>query len=83
MPNPMKDPQDITIYNQIIQQNRLYQFLVGLHETLDKDRRDLLNQDPLPTVEMAYAEIRREIARRDIMQSSSNPSSVIESSGIG
>ena len=46
-PNPMKDPNDIIIYNQLIQQNRLYQFLAGINDTFDKDRRDLLLQDLL------------------------------------
>ena len=67
-PNPMKDPEDIIIYNQLIQQNRLYQFLAGIDDIFDKDKRDLLHLDPLPTVEEAYASIRREIIRRGIMK---------------
>ena len=77
----MKDPCDIIIYNQITQQNRLYQFLAGINETFDKDRRDLLLLDPLPTVEEAYASIRREILRRGIMKT--NPSFDFESPGTG
>ncbi|CAO2839435.1 unnamed protein product [Amaranthus hypochondriacus] len=80
-PNPMKDPEDIIIYNQIIHHNRLYQFLAGLDESYDKDRRDLLIQSPLPTVEEAYAGIRREMLRRGIMKRV--PSSESDSSGIG
>ena len=80
-PNPMKDPCDIIIYNQITQQNKLYQFLGGINETYDKDRRDLLLLDPLPTVEEAYASIRREILRRGIMKT--NPSSDFESLDTG
>lgn len=30
MPNPMKYPEDITIFNSHIQRQRLYQFLAGL-----------------------------------------------------
>ena len=77
----MKDPNEIIIYNQLIQQNRLYQFLAGIDDTFDKDRRDLLLQDPLPTVEEAYASIRREIMRCGIMKR--EPSSDLESSSIG
>ncbi|XP_057540778.1 uncharacterized protein LOC130818633 [Amaranthus tricolor] len=80
-PNPMKDPGDIVIYNQLIQKNRLYQFLAGIHQTFDKDRRDLLLLDPLRTVEEAYASIRREILRRGIMKT--EPSSDLETSGSG
>ena len=67
MPNPMKYSADITQFNTFIQRRRLYQFLAGINETLEKERRDLLNQEPLPTIEMAYAMIRRELARRGIM----------------
>ena len=80
-PNPMKDPGEIIIYNQLIQQNRLYQFLAGINDTFDKDRRDHLLLDLLPTVEEAYASIRREIMRRGIMKT--EPSSNLESPGTG
>lgn len=49
MPNPMKCDEDITIFNTFIQKQRLYQFLAGINDNLDKERRDLLNQDPPPT----------------------------------
>ena len=68
MPNPMKHDDDITIFNSFIQRQRLYQFLAGINDT----RRDLLNQDPLPTVEKAYAAIRREINRRGIITDASS-----------
>jgi hypothetical protein len=41
--------------------------LAGINETFDTERRDLLNLDPLPTVEKAYATIHREINKRRIM----------------
>ncbi|XP_057526492.1 uncharacterized protein LOC130805723 [Amaranthus tricolor] len=73
MPNFMTCPQDITAFNNFIQRQRLYQFLTGINEDLDKERRDLLHMDPLPTVEVAYATIRREISRRKIMTGVSSP----------
>lgn len=81
VPNPMKHPEDITIFNEITQRLKLYQFLSGINETFDKDRRDILNKIPLPMVEEAYAIIRREISRREIL--TGKPSSEIDSSGIG
>ena len=72
MPNPMKCSEEITQFNSFIQRQRLYQFLAGINENLDKERRDLLNQDLLPTIEMAYAMIRRELARRGIMGTTSS-----------
>ena len=79
-PNPMVHAEDITIFNTYIQKQRLFQFLAGINETFDKEKRDLLNQEPLPTVETAYATIRREISRRGIMTHASslgnNPSEI-------
>ena len=72
MPNPMKHDDDITIFNSFIQRQRLYQFLAGINDTFYKERQDLLNQDPLPTVEKAYVTIRREINRRGIMTDASS-----------
>lgn len=63
---------DITIFNGFLQRQRVYQFLVGINDTFDKERRDLLNQEPLPTVEEAYATIRREINRCGIMTDASS-----------
>lgn len=45
----------------------MFQFLAGINDTFDKERRDLLNLEPLPSVEAAYATIRREFSRRGIM----------------
>ena len=54
--------------------------MAGINENLDKEWCELLNQDPLPTIEMAYAMIRREPARRGIMDTTSslgmNPSEI-------
>ncbi|VFQ73703.1 unnamed protein product [Cuscuta campestris] len=63
----MRCAEDITIYSNLVQKNRLYQFLAGINDGLYKERRDLLNQDPLPTVEQAYTQIRREVIKRGIM----------------
>ena len=72
MPNSKTCAHDITTFNNFIQRQRLYQFLAGIHEDLDKERRDWLNQDPLPNLEVAYATIRRELSRRDIMRTTSS-----------
>ena len=68
----MKHDDDITIFNGFIQRQQLYHFLAGINDTFDKKRGDLLNQDPLPIVEKAYATIHREINRRGIMTDTSS-----------
>ena len=70
-----------------IQSNNTTKLIVTIHsrvdETLDKDRRDILNQEPLPTPEEAFALIRREIHRWGIMNTGPPKPSPTESSGIG
>ena len=75
--------EDITIFNTFIQKQRLFHFLAEIHDTFDKEKRDLLNQDPLPTVEMAYATISCEISRRGIMNHTSSPGKIPSEIGNG
>ena len=81
MSNPMKCADDIILFNGFIHKQRLYQFLARINDTFDKERRNLLNQDPLPTLDVAYATISREISRRGIMSHTS--SSGLRPSEIG
>lgn len=83
LPNPMKCASDTTISNAFIQHQCLYQFLAGLNDSLDRDRRDLLNQDPLPTVDKAFATIRQNITRRAIMKGNSSSGNIPSEIGHG
>ena len=58
--NPMKCSDDIATFNKIKQEQRLYQFLIGIDEKFEVIRRDLLMQEKTPSVESAYAVVRRE-----------------------
>lgn len=81
-PNPMKDPVDISVYNNKIQEQRLYQLLMAVDDMFKVIKRELLKKEPLPLHEVAYAAIRREEGRMDILKG--NPSEYIDSSlGIG
>ncbi|XP_076919272.1 uncharacterized protein LOC143580006 [Bidens hawaiensis] len=66
-PNPMKDPEDIRIYNKKTQEQRLYQLLTAINDKMEPIKRDILKKEPLPSVESAYATIRREVARMTIL----------------
>ncbi|KAL3627286.1 hypothetical protein CASFOL_028649 [Castilleja foliolosa] len=61
--NDMETPGDILKLNKRIQTYRLYQFLHGANPKLDSVKRDLLKESPLPSVEIAYAALRREASR--------------------
>ena len=50
-PNPMNCATDIQKYNTILQEDRVYTFLDGLDDWLDKIRSDVLRIHPFPTVE--------------------------------
>ena len=63
----MKCAEDITLFNSFIQKQRLYQFLYGINESLNKEKRDLLYLEPLPTLDQAYSAIQCEISRRHNM----------------
>ena len=51
---------DIQKYNSILQEDRVYTFLDGLDDKLDKNRSEVLQIKPFLTVEQAYAFVRRE-----------------------
>jgi len=53
--NPMKCSDDIATFNEIKQEQRLYQFLLRIDEKFEVIRRDLLMQEKTPSVESAYA----------------------------
>ena len=59
-PNPMKCSEDIQIYTNIIQEDRVYTFLDGLDDRLDKIRSDILQIRPFFTIVQAYAQAQRE-----------------------
>uniref|UniRef100_A0A2N9IGY8 Integrase catalytic domain-containing protein n=1 Tax=Fagus sylvatica TaxID=28930 RepID=A0A2N9IGY8_FAGSY len=83
-PNPMECANDIQKYNSILQEDRVYIFLDGLDDRLDKTRSDVLQLKPFPTVEQAYAHVRREDVRQMVMTSGANtaPGVVMASKGI-
>ena len=80
----MKYGEDILIYNSNIQKDRVYVFLHGLDDRLDKIRSDVLQIKPFPSVEQAYAHVRREDTRQAVMlnniETTSSP--VLFSKGI-
>ncbi|KAH7861913.1 hypothetical protein Vadar_032592 [Vaccinium darrowii] len=58
---------DIQKYNSILQEDRVYIFLDGLDDRLDKIRSAVLQLQPFPTMEQAYAHVRREDIRQAVM----------------
>jgi hypothetical protein len=76
---------DIQHYNTMMQEDRVYTFLDGLDDRLDNIRGDILQMKPFPTVEQAYAHVRREAVRQAVMisgDSIDNPEAVLTSKGF-
>ncbi|XP_071699211.1 uncharacterized protein [Rutidosis leptorrhynchoides] len=78
-PNPMEHPNDIVKYNNIRSEKKLFQFLNSLDHKHDNIKRELLRTDLLPTVEGAYAAIRKENAHQFIF---TNKTDALTQSGI-
>ncbi|KAI5340455.1 hypothetical protein L3X38_019729 [Prunus dulcis] len=55
------------------QEDRVYIFLDGLNDRLDKGRSDILHVTSFSTVDQAYAYVRREDVRQAVMMGSSAP----------
>ena len=65
----MKCAIDIKSYNSILQEERVYIFLDGLDDRLDLVQSDVLCLKPFPSIEQAYAHVRREDLRQSVMVS--------------
>lgn len=55
--NPMECHADIKHYNHLLQEDRVYIFLDGLDDRLNKIRGDVLQMHPFPTIKQAYAHV--------------------------
>ena len=71
-PNPMKCSTDISIYNRIRAEQKLFQFLNALDRRYDSIKREILRCDPLPSSEAAYATVRKDTAHQKILGATSD-----------
>jgi predicted transcriptional regulator len=84
-PNPMECTTDIHHYNALVQEDRVYLFLDGLDDRLDHIRGDVLQMSPFPSIEQAYAHVRREALQQAVMSSGEpkvNPGAVLATKGL-
>lgn len=64
---------DALYYKKIVEQKRLYKFLIGLNKSLDDEQGRILSRSPLPSLLEAFAEVRREESRKKLMMGKPNP----------
>jgi len=82
-PNPMKCSDAIVTFNKIKQEQRLYQFLIGIDEKFEVIQKDLLMQEKTPSVESAYATVRREAVRLQILKPNTSSEGNISLGEVG
>ena len=82
-PNPMKCSDDIANFNKIKQKQRLYQFLTGIDEKFEVIKRDLFDAREAPLVESAYAAVRREAVRFQILKPTTSSEGNISLGEVG
>ena len=63
----MKYSKDATIYQEFIDKERLFDFLASLNGEFDQVRVQILGRDPLPSLNEAFAIVRGEEGRRNVM----------------
>ena len=71
-----KDPDDAILYRNMVESDRIYDFLAGLNKGLDDVRGRLLGIKPLPQIEEIFVEIRREECRRRVTLGGSTISTI-------
>ncbi|RVW79577.1 hypothetical protein CK203_051696 [Vitis vinifera] len=63
----MECSKDATIYQEFLEKERLFDFLAGLNGEFDQVRVQILGRDPLPSLNEAFAIVRGEEGRRNVM----------------
>ena len=66
----MECTTNIYYYNNLLQEDCVYTFFDGLDDHLDNICIDVLQMRPFPSIEQAYAHVRREALRQAIMSTS-------------
>ena len=66
-----KCSEDGILYNQILEKEKVFDFLQGLNKELDEVKGRILGIKPLPLVKEAFAMVRMEESQRRVMLDSS------------
>ena len=75
--------KDGTLHREIIEQKRVFKFLLGLNQNLDEVRGRVLGTKPLPKIREVFSEVRREESRKKIMMGTKVKTEIGPSSNEG
>ena len=73
--------EDGVKYKKIVEQRRVFKFLLGLNQNLDEVRGRILSIKPLLNIRETFSEVRREESRKKVMMGTQNTASTTENSG--
>ena len=65
---------------KMVENHRIYKFLVGLNVDFDDVRGRILGCQPLPTIGEVFAEVRREESHRNVMLGKKGVAALVENS---
>ena len=57
-------PEDGMLFRKIVEQKRIFKFLLGLNQNLDEVKGRILGTKPLPNIQEVFFEVRREESRK-------------------
>ena len=65
-----KCADDAVTYRKIVEEKRIFKFILGLKKELDEVRGRIMRTKPLPSIREVFSEVRREESRRKVMMGS-------------
>ena len=77
-----KCPEDYALYCKIVEQKRVFIFLMGLNKDLDDVRGRVIGTKPLPSLREVFSEVRREESRKMVLLGGQHSSPTLEGSAF-
>ena len=77
-----KSPEDYIHHRKMVENDRVFKFLVGLKVEFDEVRGRIIGRGSLPSLEEVFAEVRQEESRRSVMLGKKGIAAPIENSAL-
>ena len=74
--------EDNALYRKIVEQKRLFKFLMGLNKDLDYVRGRVMGTNPLPCLQEVFSEVRREESKKKVMMGGQHLSPTLKGSAF-
>ena len=77
-----KSPEDYNHHRKMVENDRLFKFLVGLKVEFDEVRGEIIGRGSLPSLEEVFAEVQQEESSRSVMLRKKGITAPIENSAL-